>query len=202
MFSMNRKTQEATILVILAVAWCLAAYNPLDRSDWLLENLLVFITFSILALTRKLYRFSMASYWLLCLFMCMHLYGSHYTYAETPLGYWAQDLLATKRNHYDRVVHFCFGFLLVYPFMELLAAKAKLNGPWLYVLGLSIILSMSALYELAEMIAALVINPELGTAFLGTQGDEWDAQKDTGLAFIGAIIAQIFFSPPQNKNPI
>ena len=31
--------------------------------------------------------------------------------------------------------------------------------------------------------------PEAGLAFLGAQGDVWDAQKDMGLAGLGSIVA-------------
>ena len=36
--------------------------------------------------------------------------------------------------------------------------------------------------------------PSQGVAYLGTQGDVWDAQKDMGLAFTGAVAAMLFFS--------
>ena len=37
----------------------------------------------------------------------------------------------------------------------------------------------------------MIVSPELGAAYLGTQGDEWDAQKDSFLAFSGAIVATL-----------
>jgi putative membrane protein len=33
-----------------------------------------------------------------------------------------------------------------------------------------------------------VVNPQAGLAYLGSQGDIWDAQKDMGLAGLGALI--------------
>jgi putative membrane protein len=36
--------------------------------------------------------------------------------------------------------------------------------------------------------------PAEGVAYLGTQGDIWDAQKDMGIAFIGAVLAMLFIS--------
>lgn len=173
--------------MILTATWLWAAIEPFNRRDWLLENLLVFLTFSLLAATYKRFRFSMPSYWLFTLFMCLHLYGSHYTYSETPVGYWLQTTFQHNRNHYDRIVHFLFGLFTAYPFMELIARQTRLRNTWLYLFTLSTILSMSACYELLEMLTAVIVSPELGSAFLGTQGDEWDAQKDTGLAFLGAL---------------
>jgi putative membrane protein len=46
----------------------------------------------------------------------------------------------------------------------------------------------SGLYEIIEWWAAELVGGDLGVAYLGTQGDEWDAQKDMGLGFLGAAI--------------
>ncbi|PAU57997.1 hypothetical protein BZL42_13005 [Pseudomonas indica] len=181
------RLQLFLILSILLLVWLWAAIAPLSREDWLLENLLVFFFAALLLATYRRFSFSLPSYWLFTLFMVMHLYGSHYTYAETPLGYWLRDLFGTQRNHYDRVVHFSFGLLLLYPLREILQRSAGLTGRWLATLSLSVVMAMSAFYEQVEMAAALIVNPELGSAFLGTQGDEWDAQKDAGLAMLGGL---------------
>jgi putative membrane protein len=186
--SVSRKAQLALIALLLLLIWLWAAINPLSREDWLLENLLVFFFTALLLATYRLFAFSMTSYWLLCLFMALHLYGSHYTYSETPLGYWLGERLALSRNHYDRLVHFAFGLLLVYPLRELLWRVAHLRHWWLDILSLSLVMALSALYEQVEMLAALIVSPELGAAFLGAQGDEWDAQKDSGLAMLGALL--------------
>jgi len=181
------ETQLTLILLILFLVWLWAAINPLSRKDWLLENLLVFFFAALLLATYRRFAFSLRSYWLFSLFMAMHLYGSHYTYSETPLGYGLQEIFGFGRNHYDRLVHFTFGFLLAYPLRELLSRVAGLKGWWLDILSLTVVMAMSAFYEQVEMLAALVVEPELGSAFLGTQGDEWDAQKDAGLAMLGAL---------------
>ena len=196
-----------TMLTLLGAVWIWAAIAPLHRDDWLLENLLVFVTFLVLGGTYRRFQFSLLSYWLITLFLCLHLYGSHYTYAETPFGFWLMDMLELKRNHYDRIVHFSFGLLTVIPFLELIARKTPLRGEWLYGYGLCVILGWSAFYETIEMLATLVVNPELGSAFLGTQGDEWDAQKDTGLAFLGSLVTVALLAvgtlkptwPPSNR---
>lgn len=183
----NRKVQLTLIVVMLLLIWLWAAIKPLSREDWLLENLLVFFFAGLLLATYRRFAFSLTAYWLFALFMAMHLYGSHYTYAQTPLGFWFQDAFALGRNHYDRLVHFAFGLLLLYPLRELLQRLAGLSGRWLAILSLTVVMAMSALYEQVEMLAAVLVSPELGSAFLGTQGDEWDAQKDSGLAMLGAL---------------
>lgn len=182
------RSQLTLICIVLLVVWIWAAIAPLSREDWLLENLLVFAIAALLLATFRWFIFSMASYWLLAVFLAMHLYGSHYTYAETPFGFWLQEILGTSRNHYDRIVHFSFGLLLVYPLRELIERLARPAGKWLGLLSLTFVMALSSLYEQMEMLAAMVVAPDLGTAFLGTQGDQWDAQKDSGLAMLGAVI--------------
>ena len=56
-------------------------------------------------------------------------------------------------------------------------------------LPLDLTMSSSALYELIEWGAAVTVGSELGAAYLGTQGDVWDAHKDMTLAALGALIA-------------
>jgi putative membrane protein len=62
------------------------------------------------------------------------------------------------------------------------------RGVWSYLLPISATLAQSALFELVEAVAAALVSPELGAAYLGTQGDEWDAQKDMASALAGAIL--------------
>lgn len=197
----SRKIQLALIMVMLLLIWLWAAINPLSREDWLLENLLVWFFAGLLLATYRRFAFSMTAYWLFALFIGMHLYGSHYTYAETPLGFWYQDTFALGRNHYDRLVHFSFGLLLVYPLRELLQRSARLAGMWLAILSLAVVMAMSALYEQVEMLAAVLVSPELGSAFLGTQGDEWDAQKDSGLAMLGALSVLLLLALGKSHGP-
>lgn len=177
--------------IALLGLWFWAAIAPLSRHDWMLENLLVLATAALLLGTRRYFAFSPRSYWLLGVFLAMHIYGSHYTYSETPLGFWLSEQLGYERNHYDRLVHFAFGLLLLYPLREWLQRAAGLSGRWLTCLALTTVMALSGLYEQLEMLAAWVVAPDLGIAFLGTQGDEWDAQKDAGLAVLGALTATL-----------
>lgn len=172
----------------LVILWIITAINPLYPKDWLLENLLVFIYGALLTYTYRWFRFSNLSYGLFTIFLSLHLVGAHYTYAETPFGFWLAEWFDFERNHYDRIVHFAFGLLIVYPFREILIRASGIKTSWSYFLAITGILAFSGFYESLEMGAAMIVSPELGTAYLGTQGDEWDAQKDTALAFCGAII--------------
>ncbi|HOP15729.1 MAG TPA: DUF2238 domain-containing protein [Gammaproteobacteria bacterium] len=177
------------LLIWLGGLWIVTAIEPFDRRDWLLENLLVFIYGALLLLTYRRFAFSNLSYGLFGVFLSLHLIGAHYTYAETPFGFWLQDALGLSRNHYDRIVHFAFGLLIAYPFRELLIRVAGVKPRWSNLLAVIMVLGFSGFYEALEAVVAVAVSPELGAAYLGTQGDEWDAQKDTALAALGAIVA-------------
>jgi putative membrane protein len=186
-FRDNRFLQA--LLASLSALWIVAAIAPFDRMDWLLENILVFVYGALLILTYRRFAFSNLSYGLFGIFLGLHLMGAHYTYSETPFGFWLQDALDLSRNHYDRIVHFSFGLLVAYPFREWLLRVVGAKQEWASLLATVHVLSFSGFYEALEGLVAMVVSPELGAAYLGTQGDEWDAQKDTALAFTGAVIA-------------
>jgi putative membrane protein len=188
-FADNRPLQ--ILLGCYAIFWTLLAIHPVDRGDWFLENLLVFATMLVLVLTYHRFHFSNVTYGLLGLFLALHAIGAHYTYAKVPAGFGMQDLLHLDRNHFDRVIHFGFGLLLVYPVRELLQRAGGVRGPWLPWLTLALIAAMSSFFEILEAIIAQIVRPDLGTAYLGTQGDIWDAQKDMIAAIVGGILATL-----------
>lgn len=179
------------LLGIFTLTWCWAAWNPLHPEDWLLENYLVFISVPLILITARVFRLSRVSYTLITLFMCLHVIGSHYTYAEVPFGEVLRVWTGADRNMYDRLVHFCFGLLLAYPVREVLIRLAGLRGFWAYFFPVDVTFALSSIYEIIEWLATDIVSPDLGLAFLGAQGDIWDAQKDMLLAGIGAIIAML-----------
>jgi len=164
------------------------AFAPFDRFDWLLENLLVFLFVGIGLTTYRAFKLSDLSYALIILFLAFHAYGAHYTYAETPFGFWLGDRFDLERNHYDRIVHFLFGLLIFYPAREAVMRGLGIVGFWGYCLGFLIANSFSHIYEIVEWLAAEILDPGEALAFLGSQGDVFDAQKDIVLAMIGALI--------------
>jgi putative membrane protein len=142
----------------------------------------------LLWLTRRRFRFSDASYFLLGLFLSLHAVGAHYTYSLAPPGEWLRDWFSLDRNHYDRLVHFAFGLLLALPAWEMLRGVTGLRPSPAVLLSLCVILAGSGLYEILEAVVAMIVDPELGAAYTGTQGDEWDAQRDMLLALTGAMM--------------
>jgi len=176
-------------IAFFLVNWVNSYVGNTDTANWFLENTLVFLFLGFMGFSYRKFQFSDLSYLLICVYLCLHVYGSKYTYAENPFGYWLKDALDLSRNHYDRIVHFSFGFLLAYPMREMFLKWLKFPAWVAWTLPIEITLSVSAFYELIEWAVADVFFKAQGDAYLGTQGDIWDAQKDIFLAFIGSIIA-------------
>jgi putative membrane protein len=170
------------------IGWTAAAVAPADRADWLLENLLVISLLAALAGTYRVLPLSDVSYLCITAFLTLHTVGAHYTYPEVPIGEWAREAFGWSRNHYDRLVHFGFGLFMAYPIRELFLRVASARGFWAYYLPLDMTIALSAVYELVEWAAASGMPPALAAAYLGAQGDSWDAQKDMLAAAVGALI--------------
>lgn len=180
-------------LVIFFICWAVTLINTPNRQNWVTENVLTVIFICALLFSYKKFKFSDLSYTLFFVYILLHIYGAEYTYAENPFGYWLKDALHLNRNYYDRIVHFSFGFMLAYPMRDYF--KNHMQWPdWVcWILPVEITMSFSAAYELIEWLVADVFYPEEGAAYLGSQGDIWDAQKDMGIAFGGAILCMLLF---------
>ena len=189
----------AALGVLFAIIWTALAIAPKYRADWALENVLVVAFVVFVALTYKRLTLSRVSYTSIFLFLCLHEVGAHYTYAETPYDEWSRlltggslnSLLGWERNNFDRVVHLAYGLLLAYPIREIFLRVAEVRGFWGYFLPLDLTMSTSMTFELFEWAAAELFGGDLGQAYLGTQGDVWDAHKDMALASLGALIAML-----------
>ncbi|MCI0336719.1 MAG: DUF2238 domain-containing protein [Acidobacteria bacterium] len=182
---------KAFLILAFLAAWIWAAIKPVYPDSWLLENYLVFFFVPLILITGKYFKLSDLSYTLITVFMILHVVGSHYTYSEVPFGYTLQQWLGASRNMYDRLVHFSFGLLLAYPIREVFLRIADVKGFWGFYLPLDVTLSFSAVYEIIEWLAAANVDSTAGIAFLGAQGDVWDAQKDMTLAASGAILTML-----------
>jgi putative membrane protein len=192
-----QRRYELLLGVMFGALWIAMAIHPHDRSDWLLENALAIAAVALLVGFRRRLVFSSVSYTLIFLFMCLHQVGAHYTYSEVPYDRWClavmgrtfNSLVGWERNNFDRVVHFAYGLLVAYPVREIFLRVANVRGFWGYFLPLDLTMSTSMIYELLEWATAAAFGGDLGQAYLGTQGDEWDSHKDMALASCGALIA-------------
>lgn len=134
------------ILVFIFI-WMSTFLGTTNLSNWLLENTLTFIFLIFLIASYRKFIFSDVTYLLIFIYLSLHVYGSKYTYADNPFGYYLQDVFHLKRNPYDRMVHFSFGFLLAYPMREMFLKWLKYPRLVSWILPIEITLSVSALYE-------------------------------------------------------
>lgn len=188
-FARNRLLQ--ILVVIYAGVFIWAAINPVYWFDWFLENILTVVVTILLVATYRRFPFSDLSYLLIFVFIVLHTIGSHYTYSEVPLGFWLQEIFSFSRNHYDRIVHFSFGLLIAYPFREIVLRYVTSSQLFTFIIALTLVFTYSGGFEIVEWVVAMIVDPEAGAAYLGTQGDEFDSQKDMALAASGALISLI-----------
>ena len=194
---------RAALLAALAIAGgatALSAIGPHDRLTWWLEVSPVLIGGALVFATRHRFPLSPLLLFLLVIHALILALGGHYTYARVPLGDTLRELFALERNPYDRIGHFAQGFVPAILVRELLLRTSPLApGKWLFVLVTSVALAFSALYELIEWWAAVLLGAD-AESFLGTQGDVWDTQWDMALALSGALAAQLLLGRRHDRS--
>ena len=182
--------------VVLLSLWAIIAawsgYEPADIAVWRVEMSSVFAVAALLVFTFRLFRFSNTAYFIIFMWLVMHSIGAHYTFENVPFGL-ISDLFGFERNHYDRVAHFVIGI------NSFMAAELALCKNWVTskstaaVFGILFIMAMANAWELIEWIYAEADGGDVGLAFLGSQGDVWDAQKDMLCDTLGALLGGLWF---------
>ena len=196
---LNYRSHARLLIILFSLLWLGLAIRPWYRDDWLLENALLLPVGLILVWGYRRRLFSRASHTLIFAFLCLHEIGAHYTYSKVPYddawraltGVGWNEMFGWQRNHYDRLVHFLYGLLIAYPVREVFLRIARVRGFWAYFLPLEFTMATSAFFELLEWAAAMMFGSDLGQAYLGSQGDIWDAQKDMALAGFGGLLAML-----------
>ena len=186
--------------VVLVVLLALSGLRPFDRTTWMLEVFPVVIALPVLWATYHRYPLTSLLYFFIFLHALVLMLGGASSYARVPLGFYLADWLDLSRNPYDKIGHFFQGFVPALVAREILVRGQFVRGrKMLAFVVLSIILAISALYELIEWAAALILG-QGADEFLGTQGDPWDTQSDMFLALIGGIAALLLFSRPHDRQ--
>jgi putative membrane protein len=176
------------MMTAFAVYWCFTAFSPTDRTQWMLESLLPVSSLILLAITYRKFRFTNLSYFWIFVFLCLHTYAAHYTYQGTPFDVWLKASFHTQRSYFDRVGHFAFGLLLIYPMLELLTRLTGLRKFWSYFMAVAVLFALQSLFEIVEMLVALVAK-QAGQEYVGIQGDIFDSQKDSGSCLFGSLLS-------------
>jgi putative membrane protein len=193
-------SRPGALLLGLFVLWFIVlGIAPTSREDWMLENVITVLALIWAVWWQRRVGFSRLACGLLFAFAFLHEIGAHYQYSDVPYERWfaalgngrsIDALFGFQRNQFDRAVHFLYGLLITPVVWEVIGARVRLRGVWLFLLPVTFVMSHALIYELVEWSAASVFAADLGQAYLGTQGDVWDAQKDMLLATLGSLIAQ------------
>jgi len=180
------------LLGLYLIYFAVMGISPYSREVWVAENIPIVIIVLVLASTYRRFVFSNTSYLMMSVLVFLHTAGGHYTFERVPFGF-ITDLFGFSRNHFDRVGHFSVGFY-AYPVAELVWRKGYTRSKGLLAFtGITTIFTVAAVYEIIEWWYAASAAPAAGIAFLGSQGDIWDAQKDMLSDGLGAICAALFF---------
>ena len=190
------------LLGVLAVISLLTLWSPpAGRTSWCLEVGPGLIEIAVLMAVYR--RLPLSHFIYVCIFVHVQIliYGGYYTYALTPLGNWAKLTFHLARNHYDRIGHLALGVVPSLLTREILLRCTPLKrGGWLFFLVCSVVLAFAAFWELLEWWTAVLAAPDVGQAFLGSQGDIWDAQWDMLLALLGALAALPLLSGVSDRS--
>jgi putative membrane protein len=188
------------VFATFLVFWAASCINvPYPKYFWL-QHVPTVTAIAGLACMQNRLAISRLSYTLFVAFMALHVLGARYLYSYVPYDAWSERLFGAsityqfgfRRNHFDRLVHFCFGLLLVIPAWRFSRRIVGLDAKWGAAFALMGILSAGAVYEIFEWLAAMIMAPDWAESYNGQQGDIWDAQWDMALAACGALIGLTF----------
>lgn len=182
------------LLAIYLLEFVALGIRPAERGTWWAENVPIFLlVVALVVLYQRGVRFSNLAYGLMSVLIFMHTIGGHYTFEKVPFD-WFNNLFGFKRNMYDRVAHFSVGFY-AYALIEYLDQRDLIRSRVIsYLFPLCVIGTVAMSYELIEWVYAEVAGGDAGAAFLGSQGDIWDAQKDMLADTSGAIFALVLYA--------
>jgi putative membrane protein len=190
------------LIIIFIVIWAISAIKPVDWETFIVEHIFTVVLPVVIFLLMRGRPLSDFSCSLIFVYLLLHVIGAHYTYTQVPYDRWFEtlfgwnitDIFHFQRNHFDRLVHFLWGLMLWRPMYEVVQYRLKLTGERASFVAITILATMSAIYEMIEWLATMILSPQSADAYNGQQGDMFDAQKDAGLALVGSILAALIFA--------
>lgn len=187
--ALSRETRLLAAAGLLMLALGVSGLRPYDRTTWLLEVAPILIALPVLIGTYRRFPLTRLVYALIFVHALILMVGGAYTYARVPLGAWFASVFSLSRNPYDKLGHFAQGFVPAMVAREVLVRGRRVRGRgMLAFVVVSIVLAISASYELVEWLAAVCLG-QGADEFLGTQGDPWDTQSDMLMALLGGLAA-------------
>jgi putative membrane protein len=192
---MRQRRLKTGILMLFFLILIISCIDPIYPREMYLQHSATIAVAIFLIYSAIKNNLSNTSFILIVVFMIFHIIGARWIYSNTPYDQWISSLtgfeinsyFGFKRNHYDRLIHFLFGFLILIPLQEIFQRNPYIKRGTGLLLAFLSILSMSMLYEVFEWMLSIVLSPDAAEAYNGQQGDYWDAQKDMALALLGAL---------------
>jgi putative membrane protein len=186
-------TPRGPLIARLLLVWYVTLFlfmgmAPVDPKIWWGANVLPIVFVAALVLTYRRFPLSTVSYVLISIWLTLHTIAVHYTYPQVPLGFWLDRWFDFHRNHFDRIVHFAFGFVFTLPLEEIFRRIGKVKGWLLPYLVVMTILGFSAFWEIMEAWVGQIAHPDVERALVGHQGDVWDPQRDMASALYGSLL--------------
>jgi putative membrane protein len=186
-FSNNRSLHA--MILFFVIVFIILSVNPADSCEWWVENITLLLVVLLLTVTYNKNKLTCSSYFCILICMLLHALGAHYTYPHCPIGNWMNIIFGFKRNNYDRIVGFAFGFFASFPVSESLYRKLWVRYIHACILSVAVILSACALYQLYEMCISMLLTAGYAAPFPGMQSDMWDAQNDIAAGFLGTMLS-------------
>lgn len=197
---MHQRQIKTGLLILYFLALIVSCIHPPYPDEIYLQHSATLAVAIILIYTTVRNNLSNKSFACIVAFMLFHILGARWIYSYVPYDEWIKGItgfsinnyFGFKRNQYDRLIHFLFGFLMVLPVIEIYSRWFRCNRKIAVHLAFLFILAMSMIYEVFEWLISVVLSPGDAEAYNGQQGDFWDAQKDMALAMLGAILMLSF----------
>ena len=191
---------KAYLLLLTVTFLGVSQLNPLfPREQWL-QHTPTAIAICVLAYDIRKNWLTRSAYLCVIAFLWLHILGARYIYSCVPYDAWYAKIFGVtlsqvfgfERNHYDRLVHFLFGWLMLLASTSIIGRSGSIRGTWNLCFAFCVVTTFSGVYEVFEWFLTIVMASHDAIAYNGQQGDNWDAQKDMGLAILGSLLALPF----------
>lgn len=199
------KTALFVLLMFISILFWVKSEYP---NQQLLQHLGTLLVSLILIADLILERLSLKAYIGVSLFILLHIIGARWIYSNVPYQSYFESIgidihelfnINSQRNHYDRLVHFSFGLLMVPFLFEIYRVRIE-NTIVSLVFAWLTIQTFSMFYEVFEWLLTVIFPGEGATDYNGQQGDVWDAQKDMALAMLGSTFTAIIYIYKERKK--
>ncbi len=199
------KTALFVLLMFISILFWVKSEYP---NQQLLQHLGTLLVSLILIADLILDRLSLKAFIGVSLFILLHIIGARWIYSNVPYQSFFESIgidihelfnINSQRNHYDRLVHFSFGLLMVPFLFEIYQVRIE-NTIISLVFAWLTIQTFSMFYEVFEWLLTVIVPGEGATDYNGQQGDVWDAQKDMALAMLGSTFTAIIYIYKERKK--